>query len=365
MTWNFKEELQKQVLILDGAMGTMVQSLSLDDRAFGGAEFKMLTDLLIFSRPDDLKEIHHKYFRAGAHMVETDTFGASPLRLREFDFRNIDPAGLQAIPAGLDLRGNDTASICLHLNREGARIARRAAEDYRASAEYDGRPLFIAGSIGPSNYVLSSTEANLKRATFAQVVDNFRLQVKGLVEGGVDVLLFETQQDILETKAAIVGARRAFEETGTTLPIIAQVTVDAFSKMQIFNTDIHAAYTAVAGMGIDVFGINCNVGPELMQATVEKLAQFSRHPVSIVPNAGQPLSEDGCTVYKLEPGPMADHLERFVHDHGVSIVGGCCGTTPAHIEAVARRLKGAVPSRRHLPERVFLSGPQEAVPLDS
>lgn len=310
----FQEALKKQVLILDGAMGTMVQDLGLTDAAFGGPDFKMLTDLLIFSRPDDLKEIHLKYLKAGANIIETDTFGASPLRLKEFDFSKLDPADMQAVPEELDFRQCDYEAITYHLNVAGAKIAKQAVETYRQLPEYDGRPLFVAGSIGPSNYVLSSTEADLKKAVFAQIVDNNRRQVVGLIDGGADILLFETQQDILELKASLVGAKRAFAEKGRSLPIMAQVTVDQFSKMQIFNTDIHAAYTAVAGMGIDVFGINCNVGPELMRDTVEKLSRFCQHPISIVPNAGQPISEDGRTCYKLEPEAMAEMMAAFISE---------------------------------------------------
>ena len=362
---NFDEILGTQVLFLDGAMGTMVQNLELDDSAFGGPGFKMLTDLLTFSRPDDLEGIHQTYLQSGANLIETNTFGASPLRLAEFDFKDIDLADIKAIPQGLDLLASDYSAITWHMNVEGCRIARRAIDKYKTSPDYDGRPLFIAGSIGPSNYVLSKTEADLKKATWSQIVDNNKKQVLGLIEGGADVLLFETQQDILELKASLVGAQQAFKETGKKVPIIAQVTVDGFSKMQIFNTDIHSAYVAIQGMGISAFGINCNTGPELMEKTVEKLSRFCQHPISIVPNAGQPVSEDGKTCYKLEPEEMADYVERFVKDFGVAIVGGCCGTTPNHIRALSNRLKGVVPKRSAPVSGVYVSGPQEAVCLDS
>jgi 5-methyltetrahydrofolate--homocysteine methyltransferase len=361
----FQEALKKQVLILDGAMGTMVQDLGLTDAAFGGPDFKMLTDLLVFSRPKDLEGIHLKYLKAGANIIETDTFGASPLRLKEFDFSKLDPADMQAVPEELDFSQCDYDAITYHLNVHGAKIARQAVETYRQLPEYEGRPLFVAGSIGPSNYVLSSTEADLKKATFDQIVDNFRRQVVGLIDGGADILLFETQQDILELKASLVGAKRAFQETGKSLPIMAQVTVDQFSKMQIFNTDIHAAYTAVAGMGIDVFGINCNVGPELMGDTVEKLSRFCSHPISIVPNAGQPISEDGKTCYKLEPEAMAEMVSAFISKSGVAVVGGCCGTRPDHIAALRKRIQGVERKSREPDRTVYVSGPQEAVPLDA
>ena len=359
----FEEVLGNQVLVLDGAMGTMVQNLELDDAAFGGPAFKMLTDLLIFSRPDDLEGIHLKYLQAGANLIETNTFGASPLRLKEFDFTQIDLDDIKAVPQNLDLKKSDYSAITHSLNVEGCRIARKAIDSYKNDPGYDGRPLFIAGSIGPSNYVLSKTEAALNRATWDQIVDNNFRQVRGLIEGGADVLLFETQQDILELKASLLGARKAFEEAGKRLPIMAQVTVDGFSKMQIFNTDIHAALVAIEGMGISTFGINCNTGPELMEKTVEKLSKICRLPISIVPNAGQPVSENGKTCYKLEPESMADYVERFVKERGVSIVGGCCGTTPEHIRALSDRVKGVVPNRKQVEKQVFVSGPQEAVTL--
>ncbi len=361
----FISELKKKVLVMDGAMGTMVQNLELTDAAFGGAEFKMLTDLLVFSRPRDLEDIHYQYLAAGADIIETNTFGASPLRLKEFDFTRIDTTDIQAVPEGLDLAAGDLKAITRHLNVTGARIARQAVARYQESPEYDGRPLFVAGSIGPSNYVVSSTQANLSKATFEQIEDNFYLQVKGLIEGGVDMLLFETQQDILETKAAVLGAKRALEETDAATPIIVQVTVDQHAKMQIFNTDIHAAYTAVAGMGVDVFGINCNVGPELMTQAVKKMSRYVSLPISVVPNAGQPVSIDGKTCYMLEPDKMADTVAEFVEQHGVSLVGGCCGTTPAHIRALKDKIATVTRKENEVDRRVYVSGPQNAVALDS
>ena len=148
----FEDVLRKQILVLDGAMGTMVQNLELSDAAFGGKAFKMLTDLLIFSRPDDLEGIHLKYLRAGANLIETDTFGASPLRLKEFDFTKIDLTDIDAVPEGLDLKKSDYLAITHHLNIEGCRIARKAIDLYKNEPEYDGRPLFLAGSIGPVSY---------------------------------------------------------------------------------------------------------------------------------------------------------------------------------------------------------------------
>ena len=161
-----------------------------------------------------------------------------------------------------------------------------------------------------------------------------------------DVLLYETQQDILEVKAAVMGGQRAMRERGKKLPIVAQVTVDRFSKMQIFNTDIHAALVTVMGIGIDVFGINCSIGPDLMTKTVEKLARYSPLPISVVPNAGLPVSEAGRTVFKFTPEKMAAHLDTFVREFGVNIVGGCCGTTPDHIRAITEAVRARKPAAR-------------------
>ena len=226
----FLEALGRQVLILDGAMGTMVQNLELKDEAFGGPDFKMLTDLLVFSRPKELEEIHFKYLSAGANIIETDTFGASPLRLKEFDFTKINTSDLEAIPESLILQEADLNKIAYFLNLEACQIAHKAIERYKQSPEYDGSPLFVAGSIGPSNYVVSSTQAELNRATFDGIVENSYRQAVGLIDGGADVLLYETQQDILELKAEIIGAKKAMMEKGKKVPIMAQITVDQFSK---------------------------------------------------------------------------------------------------------------------------------------
>lgn len=362
---SFDQALKERILVLDGAMGTMVQNLEVTDATFGGSLFRMLTDLLTFARPEDLQSIHLAYLEAGANIIETNTFGASPLRLKEFDWAKFDPADLTSIPGGLDLRQGNLAEIARHINVEACRIARQAVEERQGRPDYDGSPLYVAGSMGPSNCVLSSTEANLTRTTWDEVVENNRVQVAGLIEGGADLLLIETQQDILETKATLVGARRAFQDMGKTLPIMVQVTVDVFSKMQIFNTDIHAAYTAVAPMQPTVFGINCNVGPEEMVKAVETMSRFCHIPFSVVPNAGQPVSEDGKTCYKLEPEAMAEIMEPFAREYGASVLGGCCGTNPDHIRCLSEKIKGLAPKERHPEKGVWVSGPQNAVALDS
>jgi len=361
----FLEALRDRILVVDGAMGTEIQARGLTDRDFGGAEFRMLSDIITFSRPDVLADIHRHYYAAGAHAVETNTFGASPFRLSEYDFRKVELKHFAPLPFDSDIRTISYEDLAYRLNVRAAQIACEARESYAKDAGYDGRPLYVIGSAGPSNRVVSSTEANLKRATFDEIAANFRVQVLGLVDGGADAVLFETQQDILETKAAVMGALDAMRERGKRLPIMCQVTVDAFSKMQIFNTDIHAALVTVAGIGIDTFGINCSIGPDLMARTVEKIARYSPLPISVIPNAGLPVSENGRTVFKFPPEEMAEHLVRYVREFGVSIIGGCCGTTHKHTEAMAAAVAGLRPAPREPERTVFVSGPQQTVALDS
>ncbi len=361
----FNTFLSEQVLLIDGALGTMIQSFQFGPREYGGEAFQMLSDMIVFSRPEALRELHLQYYRAGSHAVETNTFGASPLRLQEFDFSTLDLEGFPEASQKLDLNRASIEDIAYQLNRRAAEIAREALEIHRADDNYDNRPLYVIGSLGPSNWVLSSTHADLKKGTYEQIEGNFYQQTVGLIDGGVDILIFDTQQDILELKVAILGAKRAMAEKGVDLPIIAQVTVDQFSRMQIFHTDIQAAITTLQDIGIHALGINCSLGPEQMVATVEKLSRYSKIPISVVPNAGLPESEDGLTVFKLTPEGLAHHLKRFVTEFGINIVGGCCGTTPEHIKAVSDAIKGIKPAARDTDARLCVSGPQQAVVLDS
>ncbi|MGM0418338.1 MAG: homocysteine S-methyltransferase family protein, partial [Thermodesulfobacteriota bacterium] len=360
----FLEAIQNQVVVFDGAMGTMIRNYNLTSEDFGGDEFEMLSDILTLSRPDVIKNIHLEFFKAGCNAVETNTFGACPLRLKEFDFKNLDDSSFPEETKKLNLKDMSYEDITYYMNLKSCEIAREAAEEIKNSDDYDGRPLFTVASIGPSNYVLSPTEADLHKGTWDEIEDNFYIQAKGIIDGGADVFLFETQQDVLEIKAAVSGVFKAMKEKNVKIPVMAQVTVDEHSRMQIFNTDIHAALTTLAHIGIDVFGINCSIGPDLMEPTVKKISEYSPLPVSVLPNAGLPESENGETVYKLKPEDLAGYLEKFVLEYGVNIVGGCCGTKPEHMKAVAQKVKGKVPFNNRKDKRLYLSGPQEAVAVD-
>jgi 5-methyltetrahydrofolate--homocysteine methyltransferase len=362
---DFLTAIKEQVIVIDGAMGTMIQDLELTDAEFGGEAYKMLSDLLTFSCPDKLEGIHLKYLHAGSNAVETNTFGASKLRLQEYNFKDLDIEVFDQYAKDIKIHDLNYDELTYHLNLRAAQIAKKAIETYKQDSSYDGRPLFALGSIGPSNWVISSTKANLNKASYQMISDNFYQQVLGLIDGGADVCLFETQQDALELKAAVHGAQAAMKERGKKLPIMAQITVDAFSKMQIFNTDVLAALTMLQGIGVDVFGINCSIGPDLMEKTVQKIAEYSQLPISVIPNAGLPVSEDGKTVFKLQPDELADYLVKFVTKYGVNIVGGCCGTRPAHIEAISKAMKSLKPKKREIKSEAMVSGPQNAVALDS
>ncbi|MDY0133289.1 MAG: homocysteine S-methyltransferase family protein [Desulforegulaceae bacterium] len=361
----FLEAIKNQVIVFDGAMGTMIRNYNLTPDDFGGEEFEMLSDILSLSKPDIIKDIHFEYFKSGCNAVETNTFGACPLRLKEFDFKNLDDSLFPEEIRKLDLKNRSYEEIAYYMNVKSCEIAKKALEEIKNSPDYDGRPLFVVASIGPSNFVLSPTSADLHKGSWEEIEENFYVQAKGLIDGGADVFLFETQQDVLEIKAGVSGAFKAMKEKNVKIPVICQVTVNEHSRMQIFNTDIHSALTTLAFTGIDVFGINCSIGPDLMEPTIKKISQYSPLPVSVLPNAGLPESENGETVYKLSPEDLTSYLEKFVVEYGVNIVGGCCGTSPLHMKEVCSRVKGKKPFDNRKDKRLYISGPQEAVLLDS
>ncbi len=357
---SFLDCIKSSTLLLDGAMGTMIQNLNLTAQAYGGEKFEMLADLLSLSRKKEIEAIHYAYFEAGANAVETNTFGANKLRLEEFDFTQLDVSNF---PKELDT--NDIHSIVSLLNVRSVQIAKQALTKYKQTKEYDGRPLFILGSVGPSNYILSSTQADLKKATFAQIEENFFEQTLALTQAGADAILLETQQDALELKAAIFGVKKAFEASNITLPIIAQVTVNEFACMQLFNTELLAAITTVASLPIDMFGINCSIGPKQMVSFVKLISEYCPIPFSVIPNAGMPKLENGQTIFDVPKEEFSEIVASFSTKYGASLVGGCCGSSPEYIRLLALQLKDTVRAERHIKETVFVSGPQYAIPLDS
>ncbi|MFH1185826.1 MAG: methionine synthase [Chloroflexota bacterium] len=316
----YLDALEEKVLVYDGAMGTSLQELNLSAQDFGGERYNGCNDYLVISNPEAVEKVHRSFLDVGVDAIETNTFRSNRITLREY---------------GLEDR-------VIEINKAGAGLARRLADEY---TEKTGQPRFVAGSIGPSGKLPSANDPELSNVSFDELAEVFREQASGLIQGGVDVLLIETSQDILEVRAAITGCHMAFEETQVYLPIQAQVTLDTTGRM-LLGTDIHAALTILEGSGIDVIGLNCSTGPEHMREPIRILGESATLPVSCIPNAGLPLNVDGEAVYPLEPKPFAEALIEFVDKHNISVVGGCCGTTPEHLKLLVDGLRShARPAR--------------------
>ena len=309
----YLEALRERVLVFDGAMGTNIQRYHLTPDDFGGRDLEGCNDHLVLTRPDVIQAIHESFLAVGCDVVETCTFQSTPHRLREWGIEEKTHA----------------------LNVQAARLARAACDKFATPEQ----PRFVAGSIGPTGMLPSSSDPMLSQITFRALEDTYYAQAKALVEGGVDVLLVETAQDILEVKAAIAGFERLFHEIGHRVPIQAQVTLDTSGRM-LLGTDVASALVTLDSLRVDVIGLNCSTGPEHMREPVRYLTSHSSRPISVIPNAGLPLNTGtGDAVYPLEPDPMAAMLGEFVSDFGVSIVGGCCGTTPEHLKAIVERVR--------------------------
>jgi 5-methyltetrahydrofolate--homocysteine methyltransferase len=319
------------VVVFDGGMGATLEqfdlSLERDYRLPGRCH-----EALVLNRPDVIEGVHTSMLEAGAQVLETDTFQASRLKLSEW---------------GLE---DHTREI----NVKGAEIARQAA----------GEDRFVAGSIGPTGFLPASDDPTLGMITFDELVEVFTEQTHGLVDGGADLIIIETTQDMLELKAAIFGAREAFSRAGRTLPIQCSVSLLPQGGTMLLGTDISSALATLEALRVDVIGLNCSTGPEDMRDAIRFLGEFSPMPVHCIPNAGLPLQgPKGETIFPEEPGPLADVLGSFVERYGVSIVGGCCGTTPEHIAAIAERVKGRTPGARPQRRAPHVSSMITATPL--
>ena len=337
MTSPLLEALRERILFYDGGMGTQLQARNLGPDDFGGARWEGCNDYLSLTRPDVVDGVHAAYFEAGADVVETNSFQASRVRLEEW---------------GL-------AARTLEMNRAAAAIARRVADRFR---EADGRPRFVAGSIGPSGLLPSSEDPDLGRLGLEALVEGFREQAQGLLEGGADVLILETCQDMLEMKAQILAAREAFGLAGRRVPLQCSVTLDPSGRM-LLGTDIGAALATLEAMGVEIVGLNCSTGPDLMRDAVRYLSQNASTFIHCIPNAGLPINDGGRTLYPMKPAPMAETLREFVVEQGVNIVGGCCGTTPDHIRAQVAAIGRRAPTPRPGRSGWFLSSGMTATAL--
>ncbi len=309
---SYLDALEKKVLVFDGAMGTSLQNLHLTAEHFGGEKLNGCNDFLVISYPQAVETVHRSFLEVGVDVLETDTFRSNRLTMAEY---------------GLGER-------VLEINKAAAALARRLCDEFAVKT---GQPRFVAGSLGPSGKLPSADDPELSNTGFDELADIFREQAIGLLQGGADLLLIETSQDILEVKAAITGIQKAFEESGIYVPIQAQVTLDVTGRM-LLGTDMVAALTILEGLPIDVIGLNCSTGPEHMREPIRILGEQSTLPVSCIPNAGLPLNVDGQAVYPLEPEPFAAALIEFVEKDKISVVGGCCGTTPAHLKLLVEKL---------------------------
>ncbi len=311
--------LRERVVVFDGATGTNLQLQELTADDFGGPELEGCNEILVVSKPDAVERLHRSFLDVGVDVIETDTFGAFSVVLAEY---------------GLADRARE-------LNLAGAGLARRLADEYSTP----DRPRWVAGSIGPGTKF-----PTLGQIAYADLRDAYREQAIALLDGGVDLLLVETVFDLLSAKAVINACKEAMAEVGRQVPLQVQVTIELTGRM-LPGTEIAAALTALDAMQIDVIGLNCATGPAEMGEPLGHLAAHSRVPVSCLPNAGLPSVVDGRMHYDLTPDQLADYLHRFVTELGVTAIGGCCGTTPAHLAAVIERCAGATPAaRRPVPE---------------
>jgi 5-methyltetrahydrofolate--homocysteine methyltransferase len=314
---DFIAATRERTVVYDGGMGATLEQFDLsleDDYRLPGR----CHEALILNRPDVIEGVHASMLEAGADVLETDTFQASRLKLAEW--------GLEA----------HTREI----NVKAAQIARKAAGEHR----------FVAGAIGPTGFLPASDDATLGKITFAELATVFTEQAAGLLEGGVDLIIIETAQDILELKAAIFGVRAAAVEAGRSVPIQCSVSLLPQGGKMLLGTDISAVLATLEALRVDAIGLNCSTGPEDMRDAIRFLGEFSSVPVHCIPNAGLPIQgPNGETIFPEEPEPLANTLGEFVDRYGVSIVGGCCGTTPAHIQAIAERVRDHTPVKR--PER--------------
>ncbi|MGC2633291.1 MAG: methionine synthase [Candidatus Cybelea sp.] len=300
--------LEERVAIFDGAMGTQLMALELSPEDFGGAALHGCNEAIVLARPDIVRSIHEAYLVAGADVVETDSFTASRLKLDEYGI------------------GERTQEV----NFQAAAIARKACD----AISTPQHPRFVAGSMGPTGMLISSSDPALSNITYQQLRDVYGEQARALVEGGADLLLLETMQDLLELKAAIAGITREFERGLRRVPIQAQPTLITDGRM-LLGTDISAVRATLDALPIDVIGLNCSTGPSQMRDSIRYLCETSRCFVSVIPNAGLPLmGPHGETIYPEGPQELAAELAAFVRDFGVNAIGGCCGTTPAHISAL-------------------------------
>lgn len=331
----FLEALAEHVLIFDGAMGTSIHRYNPTPQDWGGEELVNCTEWILYTHPEWIAEIHRQFLEVGCDAVETNTFGANAIALGEFG----------------------KADHVDELNRRAVRIAREVCQKF--SRLTPGQPRFVIGSVGPGTKLIS---INNNPITFDEAVVAYRPQMKALLEEGVDAILIETCFDILHAKALVVAASEQMRETGIRVPLMVQVTIERTGTM-LAGSDIAAAMVTLEALPVDVIGMNCATGPDLMVEHVRHLSKYCRRKLSVLPNAGLPENIGGKAHFPLQPQELAPHLRRFVEEFGVNIVGGCCGTTPAHLAEVVKQVRGLRPRPRQPIFEPSVASLTQAVPL--
>src|SRR3984893_17525319 len=312
---SFLDTLRDRIVVFDGAMGTnlQVENLTLDD--FGGVRFEGCNEHLLITRPDAVEKVHTAFLDVGCDVIETNSFNGTPVDFAEYDM----------------------ADQAYDMNVRAARLAKRIATDYSTN----DKPRWVAGSMGPGRKL-----PTLGHITFAELKAAYGVQVAGLLDGGADLLIVETCQDLLQTKAALAAIFAHFERTRSRVPVIAQVTIEVFGTI-LNGTEIGAALTALAPFPIDVIGMNCGTGPRHMTESIRYLCENAPLPVSVLPNAGLPSVVEGKMHYDETPESFTAQLVHFASDFGVNIVGGCCGTTPAHLQLAVEAMQRISPKVRN------------------
>ncbi|MCL2933765.1 MAG: homocysteine S-methyltransferase family protein, partial [Trichodesmium sp. MAG_R03] len=305
---------ERPVIVFDGAMGTNLQVQNLTEEDFGGKEYEGCNEYLVHTKPEAVAKVHRDFLAAGADVIETDTFGGTKIVLAEYDL----------------------ADQAYYLNKTAAELAKSVTAEFSTPE----KPRFVAGSMGPGTKL-----PTLGHIDFATLKNGFTEQAEGLFDGGVDLFIVETCQDVLQIKAALNGIEEIFAQKGERRPIMVSITMESFGTMLV-GSEINAALTILEPYSIDILGLNCATGPDLMKEHIRYLSENSPFIVSCIPNAGLPENVGGQAHYKLTPLELKMALMHFVEDLGVQIIGGCCGTRPAHIQSLAEITETLKPRER-------------------
>jgi 5-methyltetrahydrofolate--homocysteine methyltransferase len=332
----YLDAVNNRLVFFDGATGTNLEEFPLTDEDFGGKDLHGLFDTLPTYAPHWVEKNHRSFLEVGADVIETDSFRSNRITLGEFG----------------------VSDRVYEFNKNAASVARKMADEYSTPE----RPRFVAGSMGPTGKLPSVDDPELSQITFDEISEVYKEQALGLIDGGVDLLLLETSQDILEMKAAITGIREAQAERNVWLPIQAQFTLDANGRM-LPGTNVEAAWSILSGFDIDLIGINCSTGPEHMRDTLRWLGEHATMPISCLPNAGMPLNEGGQVRYPMTPERFADYMKEYVEDYGLNVVGGCCGTTPEHIDCLISNLADSQPAQPDIENHPTLASLMDATDL--